>query len=67
MLFVTSNKHLFNYSNDIHKYNTRNKNKLHLPTVHQTKFGKGPYITGIRVFNHLPQTIKALNHNPNKL
>ena len=27
---------------------------------------KGPYITGIRVFNHLPQIIKALDHNPNK-
>jgi hypothetical protein len=27
---------------------------------------KGPYINGIKVFNHLPQTIKTLEHNPVK-
>ena len=66
ILFVTINIHLFDHNNDIHKYNTRNKNNLYLPTVHLTKFSKGTYITGIRVFNHLPQIIKALDHNPNK-
>ena len=66
LLFVTNNKHLFHHSNDIHKHNTKNKNNLPLPTVHLTKFSKGPYITRIRGFNHLPQIIKALDHNPNK-
>ena len=30
------------------------------------KYGKGPYIAGIRVFNHLPQKFKTLAQNPNK-
>ena len=66
VLFVTNNKHLFNHNNDIHKYNTIIKNNLYLPTVHLTKFSNGPYITGIRVLNRLPQIIKALDPNPNK-
>jgi hypothetical protein len=30
------------------------------------KYAKGPYVSGIKVFNHLPQTIKNLEHNPVK-
>jgi hypothetical protein len=30
------------------------------------KFAKGPYVTGIKVFNRSPQTIKNLEHNPVK-
>ena len=47
-------------------YNTRNNNSLHLPLVHLTKFSKGPYITGIRVFNHLPQNLKISVHDSRK-
>ena len=31
-----------------------------------SKYGKGPYIAGVTVFNHLPQKFKALAQNPNK-
>jgi hypothetical protein len=33
---------------------------LHLPTVNLATFDKGAYITGIKVFNHLPHSIKRL-------
>ena len=54
ILFVVNNKYLFALNNEIHKYNTRNKNKFNFPSVHLTKFSKGPYISGIRLYNHLP-------------
>jgi hypothetical protein len=63
ILFVTNNKHPFDHNNDIHDYNNADP---HLPTIQLTKYGKSPYITGIRVFNHLPQIIKTLAQNPNK-
>jgi hypothetical protein len=30
------------------------------------KYAKGPYVNGIKMFNHLPQTIKILEHSPVK-
>ena len=48
-----------------HYYISANKN-LHLPSIHLMKYAKGPYVNGIKVFNHLPQTIKDLEHNPVK-
>ena len=57
-LFTVNNKHLFTPNNEIHKYNTRNNNNVHPALANLTKFSKGPYISGIKVFNHLPQDLK---------
>jgi hypothetical protein len=38
----------------------RNNNNSHLPLANLSKFNTGAYIWGIKVFNHLPQNIKAL-------
>jgi len=54
ILFAVKNKHLFTPNNKIHKYKTRNKTNLHLPTVNITKYYKVPYISGLKAFNHLP-------------
>jgi hypothetical protein len=53
-LFVTNNK--------IHEHKRFNNN-LHLPMVNLTKYEKGAYIVGIKVFNRLPQYIKILVDN----
>ena len=66
ILVVVKNEMLFTLNNETHTYNTRNNNNLHLPLVHLPKFYKGPYITGIKVFNHLPQNLKTLVHNSRK-
>lgn len=58
ILFTVKNKHLFTSNKEIHKCKTRNN--LHLPTVNKTKFYKGPYVSGSKDFNHLPQYIKIL-------
>jgi hypothetical protein len=60
LLYTISNKYLFNTNNEIYKYKTRSLNDLHLPAVKLTKCNKGAYISGIKVFNHLPQAIKML-------
>ena len=40
--------------------------ELHLPSIHLMKYAKGPYVNSIKVFNHLPHTIKTLEHSPVK-
>jgi hypothetical protein len=59
MLFVANNKYLFTANNDIHEYNTRNNNNLHPAHSNLTKFNKGPSISGIKAFNHLPHYLKV--------
>ena len=55
VLYTINNKHLFDTNNEIHKYKTRNNNNLHCPIANLSKFNKGSYLLGIKVFNHLPQ------------
>jgi hypothetical protein len=62
LLFTVSNKHLFTANNVIHNYNTRNNN-LHPALTNFTKFNNGPHTSGIKIFNHLPQYLKASVHN----
>ena len=54
ILYTVTIKHLFDTSNEICKYKTRNNNNLHLPIATLSKFSEGTYISGIKVFNHLP-------------
>ena len=63
ILFVVNNKHIFTTNNEIHNHNTRNNNNLHPALSNLTKFNKGPCISGIKAFNHLPQYLKDLDHN----
>ena len=60
ILLTVKNKPLFMPNNEIHKYKTRNNTNLHLPTVNITKYYKGPHLSGLKAFNHLPQHIKSL-------
>jgi hypothetical protein len=57
---VINNKHVFSFNNEIHKYRTRFHSNLYVLSVNIIKFGKGAYISGIKVFNHFPQSIKIL-------
>ena len=63
ILSVVNNEYIFATNNEIHKYNTRNNNNLHPALSNLTKFNKGPCISGIKAFNHLPQYLKVLDHN----
>jgi len=65
VLYTINNKYVFDTNNEIHKYEykTRNNNNLHRPMANLSKFNKGAYISGIKVFNHLPQYIKTLTND----
>jgi len=63
VLYTINNIHLFDANNEIHKYKTRNNNNLHRPIANLSKFNKGACISGIKVFNHLPQYIKTLTND----
>ena len=62
VLYTINNKWLFDTNKKVHNYKTRNNNNsnLHLPIANLPKLNKGAYISGIKVFNRLPQYIKAL-------
>jgi len=57
---VIKNKHLFYTNNKVHSVHTRFKTNLHPPIANLTKFQKGVYYSGIKMFNNLPHNIKDL-------
>jgi hypothetical protein len=46
--------------------NTRQSTNLHLPLINLSKYKKGAYNIGIKLFNHLPQDVRKLLHDVNK-
>ena len=62
LLFVAKNRDLYELNSEIHNTNTRFSSDLHNPTANLTAFQKGPFYFGIKVFNHLPTSIKNTSH-----
>ena len=65
LLFVAKNRDLCESNSEIHNTNTRFSSDLHTPTANLT-FQKGPFYFGIKVFNHLPTSIKNTSHYINQ-
>ena len=61
LLFVIKNKNLFATNQNFHTINMRYNSDLHLPTWNLTLYQRGVYFSGIKMFNHLPQTLKCLS------
>ena len=59
-MFVVNNRNLFLDNVELYAINTRNSYNLHPPLSHLTKYQKGVHYAGIRVFNHLPTSIKSI-------
>jgi hypothetical protein len=62
-MFTLNSKHLFSSNNEIHKYDSSSNNLLLPPLTNLTKHKKGPYINGIKIYNHLPQHLKKSEQN----
>jgi hypothetical protein len=60
LMFVVNNRNLFLDNVDLFTIKTRNSYNLHLSLSHLTTYQKGVYCTGIRVFSHLPTSIKSI-------
>jgi len=50
----------------VHSINTQHSSDLHPPSIKLTKYKKGVYYSVIKIFSHLPQTIKNLSWNVKK-
>jgi len=62
-MFVVKNKYLIKSNFDVNDLNTRYNSDVHLPTVNLTIFQKGFFYLGIKMYNHLPQSLKELSHD----
>jgi len=66
LLFVAKNRDFYESRSEIHNINTRFSSELHTPTSNLTTFQKGPFYFVIKVFNHLPTSIKNISHDINQ-
>ena len=63
LTFVVKNRELFKLNSDIYHIGTRHNNDFHLPSTRLNLFQKGVYYSGIKIYNHLPLSIKDLSHD----
>jgi hypothetical protein len=45
---------IFKTLKDVYNHDTRPANNFHLPITNLTKYPKGAYYAGIKIFNHFP-------------
>jgi len=57
-MFLFKNKHPFPVNTEIHHHATRQQSNFHQPPAYLTKYQKGIWCLGIKVFNKLPPYIK---------
>ena len=63
LLSVAKNRYLYESNSEIPNINTRFSSDLHIQTANLTTFQKGPFYFVIKVFNHLPTSIKNTSHD----
>ena len=60
---VVKNVHSFTKNWEMHSHNTRTANNLHVPAANITKYQKGVYYVGSKIYSQLPNNIKGLVNN----
>ena len=66
LLFLTKHRDRFLPTSHIHAISTRQNNNLYVPPAKLTLYQKGVYYSGIKIYNHLPTSIKNLLDDKNK-
>ena len=66
LMFVVKNKDLFITNSDVHSFNTRSHYDLHIPAGNLAVFQNGVWYSGIKIYNHLPPTIKQQSYDISK-
>jgi hypothetical protein len=59
-LFISKNIDQFKVKSDIHNTNTRNRTNLFQQTTNLAIYQKGPEVSAIQIYNHLPSQIRNL-------
>jgi len=57
MLFSIKNPHIYQSNTPVRGMNTRQQNKLHVPSIRRYSMQKGVHYSSIMMLNHLPQNI----------
>jgi len=65
-MFVVKNKDFFKTNSDVHSFNTRFNHDLHIPIANLAIFQKAVWYSGIKIYNHLPPTLKQLSYDLSK-
>jgi hypothetical protein len=63
MLFVVKNPKIYQTNISVHGRNSRQQDKLHVPSVRSSTIQRGVYYSSVKIFNHLPQNISKLHNN----
>jgi len=63
LLFVITNKKLFQLNSQVHNIHTRYNDNLHLSSTGLTLVQKGVAYSGCKIYNHLPPQIKKISNN----
>jgi hypothetical protein len=57
MLFSVKNSDIYPTNSSVHVMNTRQQNKLHIPSVRLSSIQRGYYYPSVKIFDQLPQNI----------
>jgi len=63
LIFVVTNKKLFQLNSRVHNIHTRYNDNLHLLSTGLTLVQKGAAYSGCKIYNHLPSQIKKISNN----
>ena len=66
LLFLIRNRNQLLVSSEVYHIDARQYANFHQPSVLLTKYQKGVYCLGVKVFNMLPTYIKIESDNPKK-
>jgi hypothetical protein len=66
-LFVVKNIEEIISNSKVHSINTHHRSDLYPPSTILSKYQRGVYYSGFKIFNHLPQNIKNLSWNIKKI
>ena len=67
LLFTTENKDQFITHSQIDRITTRQSSDLYVPAANLTIHEKVVYYQGIKIYHHLPKTVKYLSGDKNKI
>jgi hypothetical protein len=59
-MFIITNRELFKFNSQVHKFNTRSSYDQYYPQANLTQFQNGLCYMGVKIYNHLPTEIKSM-------
>jgi len=61
LMFVVKIKDFFKMNSGVHSFNTRSHYDLHIPAANLAVFQKAVWYSGVKIYNHLPPSLKQLH------